>query len=285
MIPLRVSVLLWLTAFALSAGAADGGLYTIAEGDARVLRGTTWYKLAPGTRVQEGDVVDLGERAGLQVELAGGITLNVAGPGTLLAALVPAAERKGVPESTLLNGWAKVAGGPAPGVRLRAPTATLEVADAIVVVAADPATTRFFVESGTLKVTAPVARGKEAPAREARAGELWSRTGERALSVDARALPAFVAAMPRGMRDPLPRLSARFKAAPPPPPPGAEVSFAEAEPWLAGPYRRAFVKRFTSRLADPSFRAGAEGRSAAYPEWDRLLHPEKYAEEPTPPRK
>jgi hypothetical protein len=58
---------------------------------------------------------------------------------------------------------------------------------------------------------------------------------------------------------------------------GAEIVYAEAEPWLASPYRRAFVRRLTPRLADPAFRAGVEARIGSYPEWDRMLHPDKYA--------
>ena len=55
-----------------SASAADAGIYTIVDGDVRVLRGTTWYRLAPGARVQDGDIVDAGGLAQLQLELTDG---------------------------------------------------------------------------------------------------------------------------------------------------------------------------------------------------------------------
>jgi hypothetical protein len=32
----------------------------------------------------------------------------------------------------------------------------------------------------------------------------------------------------------------------------------------------------SGRLADPAFRKGVEANIAAYPEFDRILHPEKY---------
>jgi hypothetical protein len=58
--------------------------------------------------------------------------------------------------------------------------------------------------------------------------------------------------------------------------PGLEITYAEAEPWLSGPYRKVFLKRFQPRLKDREFRAAVEARIARYPEWDRILHPEKY---------
>ena len=47
----------------------------------------------------------------------------------------------------------------------------------------------------------------------------------------------------------------------------------EAEPWLASPYRRAFVKRFQPRLADPEFRGPVMAKLQAYPEWQAALGP------------
>ena len=55
-----------------------------------------------------------------------------------------------------------------------------------------------------------------------------------------------------------------------------EVTYAEAEPWLAGPYRRIVPEAFQPRLKDREFRAAVEAHIARYPEWDRILHPEKY---------
>jgi hypothetical protein len=81
--------------------------------------------------------------------------------------------------------------------------------------------------------------------------------------------------MPRPYRDALPALADHFPEAPALTA-GREITFAEAEPWLSGPARRAFVKRFTPRLTDAAFRAGVTARPAAFPEWDRILHPEKY---------
>jgi hypothetical protein len=87
--------------------------------------------------------------------------------------------------------------------------------------------------------------------------------------------------MPRHFADALPALAPRIKSKP------AlvvdhEITYAEAEPWLAGRDRAAFERRFASRLRDPAFRKAVEPVVAHYPSWDRMLHPEKYAPKPPP---
>ena len=55
-----------------------------------------------------------------------------------------------------------------------------------------------------------------------------------------------------------------------------EITYAEAEPWLAGRDRAVFERRFTSRLRDPAFRSAVMPNAARYPTWDRILNPQKY---------
>jgi hypothetical protein len=99
---------------------------------------------------------------------------------------------------------------------------------------------------------------------------------DRPLRFERRAPAAFVTAVPRHQIDALPALAAKYKSAKVQLVPGLEITYAEAEPWLSGPYRKLFVKRFQPRLKDPEFRAAVETRITRYPEWDRILHPEKY---------
>jgi hypothetical protein len=273
--PLLVALLLALAT--ASASAADAGIYTIVDGEARVLRGTRWFRLAEGARIQDGDVVEVGERAQLQLEWVDGATVNLHGPGLVHAGIVAAGDGKApaVAEMQVLRGWLKAA---APGkrpLRLRLPAMTAEIASGIIVLHGDARLAELFVESGTAKVSIPV-RGKDAPAREAKADEYIMRTGDRALVAESRPPPAFLSAMPREFRDALPNLARQFVQAPSALAEGHELTLAEAEPWLSGPGRRVFVKRFTPRLADPEFRSAVAARPAAFPEWDRILHPEKY---------
>lgn len=277
MIPSLRLILTGLFALAATgAFAADTGVYTIAEGSVRVLRGTAWFRLAPGVRVQEGDIVEAAnEYAQFQLEWARGGAINVQGPALLYTAIVAGDNKAGAAELLVQRGWLKAVGSARQPLRLRLSTLTLDVGESIVVLRGDPGVVDVFVESGTAKASIPVVRGKPAPPRDVKAGELLSRAGDRAFVAEDRPPQAFLGAMPRQFRDALPVLAAQFPEAPALGP-GREITLAEAEPWLAGTQRKAFVRRFTPRLSDPAFRAGVVARAAAYPEWDRVLHPEKY---------
>jgi len=61
-----------------------------------------------------------------------------------------------------------------------------------------------------------------------------------------------------------------------------EATFAEAQPWLTGPYRASFLKRFQARLDDPAFRDALASSGKAPPEWNATTAPPK-AEAPPPP--
>ena len=256
--------------------AADSaGIYTLVDGDVRVMRGAVWFRLAAGARVLEGDVIDVGEHAQFQFELTDGGSLNAQGPALMHVASLPTPDAKppAIAEMVIARGWLKAAGKAARPLRLRMAMMTVTLADTVAVASCDARRAEVFVESGTANVALP--RGKDAP-RDVAAGEFVSRTEERAALVASRVPAAFLTALPRQFRDPLPTLASRFPVAPETLVKVGDVSLAEAEPWLAGANRRAFVRRFTPRLSDPAFRAAVAARPAAFPEWDRVLHPEKY---------
>ena len=256
--------------------ATEVGTVTLVDGSARLLRGATWYRLAPGIRVEEGDIVASSERAQVQLEFAVGTLASLGGSGALHVA-PPEAK---LPLLVLPSGWLKLAT-KAPGVRLRTPVLDLAVPDAIVVVHAQPAMAELFVESGSAKLIPTAAPGADAATRDAKRGDFWTKAA--ALPPEVRASPpkAFVDAMPRSFVDPLPVLAAKQKGKPELVV-DHEITYAEALPWLAGRDRAAFERRFAVRLKDPAFRKAAEADIARYPLWDRQLHPEKYAPKPVP---
>ncbi len=271
----------WVAWPVASAQAADAGIATIIDGRVRLLHDTTWYKVVPGARVRQGDVLEVVDTAQVQVELGAGGTFYLGGPGTLYAASLPIAGDKltGGIVLDVASGWLKLAAKATTGARLQFSGALLDTTDAIVVVHVTPEASEFFMESGSAKVTPIDAGGKPGPAVDATAGEYRGRSGERAFRVEGHAPQPFVTAMPRPLRDPLPSLASRYKVAPTLVA-EREITYAEAEPWLAGPYRRVFLKQFAPRLRDRDFRAGVEAHIARYPEWDRILHPEKYLPKP-----
>ena len=260
------------------AGAADAGIYTLVEGDARVLRGTTWFKLVPGARAEEGDIVEAGEHANVQLELSGGAAINLHGPGAFFATGIFVADNKPAAASdiTIQRGWLKCAATGKQALRLRAGSMGVDLVQAIVVLNVDARSAEMFVESGTAKVAVQAPRAKTASTREAAAGEYLSRSGADAPLVATRPASAFISDMPREYRDPLPLLAPRFAKAAPELEPLREITLAEAEPWLASSNRKAFLKRFAPRLSDATFRAGIIARPTMFPEWDRIVRPERY---------
>jgi len=282
----RFIVAFLLVLFAASAAAAEAGIYTMVDGDVRVLRETAWYRLVPGARARDGDIVDaINEYSQVQLEWTGGGVMNLQGPALVHTGAVVAADNKsGAAELLVRRGWIKAAAGKR-AMRLRLPNATLDFVGAIVVARGDAEHSELFVESGSAKFAPVAARGKAQAPLDAKSGEYLERVGDRAAVAQPRPPQAFVAALPRQFRDALPALAANF-AEEPELVRGREITLAEAEPWLApGASRRTFVRRFTPRLSDPAFRAGVNARITAYPEWDRILYPEKYRPKETVPVK
>jgi hypothetical protein len=263
-------VLLFLSAASL---AAEIGVATLADAGARVLRGATWYKLVPGLAVEYGDIVAAGAKSQVQLEFANGTIVSFFGDGSLYIS----ASSSAPPLITMTSGFLK-ASVKAPGMRVDTLAMDMTIAEGIVVLRADAKASELFVESG-----AAVLADAGGTTREARRGEYWSKIAAGAMTTQPRAPKPFVDAMPRPFIDPLPVLAGRLKSKPAPTV-DHEITYAEAEPWLAGPDRAVFEKRFAIRLRDPVFRKAVEPNVARYPSWDRRLHPEKYAPKPAPPK-
>jgi hypothetical protein len=269
-----VSICLWLGA--ASCRAAEGGIATIVEGDATMLRGTSWFKLAEGVRIQEGDVIEAVATTSLQVELFDGGSFGVQGPATLYIATLPSRDGKltGAAEFYLPKGWLKLtAHSSKSDIRVRTPLATLTAMDAVAVIRSGDGVD-IFIESGNARLSDPgrkLAEGAPAP----KAGEFWSRSAVgRPFASAQRPPPAFLTAMPKQFMVTMPGRIARFQANRVDAATLRDASFADAEPWLATPYRAAFVNRFQARLkADPAFQKAAEPRLRDVPEWDKALRP------------
>jgi hypothetical protein len=266
----------WLSlalVFVAASATAEPGVVTLVEGGARLLRGATWYKLVVGTRVEEADIIEASDRAQAQVELAAGSRINLVGPGAIY--LVPSSPKAASGVLAMPMGWLKLAAEP-PGIRIRTPLFDCVVGDGVLVVHATGNAVEFFGESGSAKLIELAANGTDGAARDVKSGEFASKSVASALAVGQRAPKSFIDAMPRHFADPLPALAERIKARPAL---GVdhEITYAEAEPWLAGRDRAAFEKRFAARLRDPAFRSAALPNIARYPMWDRMLNPEKYA--------
>jgi hypothetical protein len=133
--------------------------------------------------------------------------------------------------------------------------------------------TELFVEAGSASVGQAAEHGQPA-----KAGQFFTRRATKHVAVTTRPDAAFLESMPRPFRDTLPsRLSHFAGKRAVEPTRDHDVTYSEVEPWLKiGTGRRAFEERFQPRLRDAEFRRAVEPHLAEYPEWDRVLHPEKY---------
>ncbi len=249
---------------------------TIVDGKARILRGAQFFTLKEGVQVSPSDMLETDDRTFLQMEYSDG---SVVGLGPVSSAFVKAfpngAGNSG--DIFLLSGWLKVSGPATAGlIRVNSTGINLQPKSGAFVLHRIGPVTQFFVESGEL---VPVAAGKSGLRGAARkAGEFAEVKSDQSLSVSGRPSAAFLAELPRAFVDTLPPLFAKYAARKIEPVLERPVHFAEVDMLLKmfPLERRQLLSRFSERLKDREFRAGVDGKISSYPEWDRILHPQKY---------
>jgi len=256
-----------------ASAATEIGVITLVEGSARLLRGASWFKVVAGTRVEESDILEVPERANAQLEFAAGHIADLVGSGQVYIVADPSKTVPGVLQ--MPTGWLKVVAAP-PGLRVRTYPFDLVLTDGVLVVHTNGPAVEFFVESGSARLIELTPRGLDGAVRDLKAGQYGSKSATGPLVIAAGAPKLFADALPRHFVDALPTLATTLKTKPTLVNEG-EITYAEAEPWLAGRDRAVFERRFTGRLRDPVFRSAVLPAVARYPAWDRLLNPQKYA--------
>jgi len=265
----RALVLLALLLLPLTGAAQDLGTFTLVEGSHRLIRGTSVLRASEGSRFQNNDMIETASPAFVQVEFAGGSIVAI-GPSTRV--LIHLAAGKGA-DLVLMSGWLKGENPPnAGGYQFSSSLLGAASKAGAVILHIAAADGELYVESGTATVTQA---GSHSAA--AKAGQFFTRRNGK-FAVTARPDEPFVQSMPQPFRDTLPpRLSHFTGKKPVEPKHDHDVTYAEIEPWLKmGAWRRSFEERFRPRLKDAEFRKAVESHIAEYPEWDRVLHPEKY---------
>ena len=284
-----LALLALFLSFPLSARTQEAGSLTLVEGGLRVIRGTMVLQAVEGMRLQAGDIFETADPGFAQLEFPGGAVVAL-GPSSRMFLLSDRAgrEKTGAPaaELVLLSGWLKGEINPAAGAfRYVAPALAATTGDGSVVLHA-AAATDVFVESGSAAIGVVNPDGSVGVSSTAKAGQFFSRRAGKSVINSARPDPGFVNSMPRPFRDTLPsRLSHFADKRPAEPRRDHEVTYSEIQPWLTAghAWRHGFVQRFEPRLNDAEFRKGIEAHLGEHPEWDRILHPEKYPPKAPPP--
>lgn len=276
---MRFAAALLLSLLALRCAAA-GGLVTIVDGEALVLRDTQRFAAAEGLRLRADDILRTGETTRLvRVELEDGRLVDL-GPATQLMLLPRALTRDGAPAAYLLQGWAKLSGGPKDLAMLATPRIDAMRIGGTLIAGVTAEATALFAETGTAEL--------QARRRDPRAASMLPLGEGDALVLPAAGTasrsrllpPALRPQVPHAFVDTLPRRAERFASRVAAPVAPAEVSYAEIAPWVnAEPaLRAAFVQRLTPRAHDGAFRQALVAEMRLHPEWQPVLFP------PPPPK-
>ncbi len=288
-----LAMLALFLSFPLSARTQEGGTLTFVEGALRVIRGTTVLQAVEGMRLRPGDIFESADPGFAQLEFPGGAIVALGSSSRLFLLSDRAGrglEKTGgaapTVELVLLSGWLKGEINPNAGAyRYATPALAATSRDGAVVLHA-AAVTEIYVESGSAAVGVVNPDGNLGSSSSTKAGQFFSRRAGKSVITSPRPDPSFVNAMPRPFRDTLPSRLPRFVGKRPAEPRrDHEVTYPEIQPWLTTghAWRRGFVQRFEPRLNDAEFRKGIEAHLSEHPEWDRILHPEKYEPKTPPP--
>lgn len=260
------------TVRAAAPAAGPVGIVTVAEGEARLIRGSAVYALAPGLRLLPADLVHTsGAQALVRIEQSDGRMLEL-GPDA--RAWVAPRFLAGA-AWYVQKGWFKFATARKDADRLVTPLAEVQLGTGVVMGQVGADEVSVFAEAGAPKLVSRSPKVK-LPATLPRAGDhVTLKTDAQAPEVLSRPPGPWLAAMPKAFRDTLPALAARYPDAPALPKPLAEIDYALVAPWLQGEplLRRAALERWR-RLADQrEFRAALKANLALHPEWDPVLNP------------
>ncbi|MFL6601507.1 MAG: hypothetical protein ACJ8R9_09255 [Steroidobacteraceae bacterium] len=256
------------------------GIVTILEGKVAVIRALSQFEAAQGMRLLANDLLRTQPNSLLRVEYADECWLEL-GPDTLLQLSHPAEKKRGNrPGLYLLQGWLKLgckANSGADGALASGDVDVVGLSGAIVVRASGESHA-IFAEQGSARVIRR--RTREAAPIALNRGDFLFVVPDRAPAVQARPTADFIDALPRAYRDTLPSRYSMFVSRAVDPKEQRTFSYADVEPWLnaEAAIRRQFVGLWSSKVHDPAFRGPLDRDLAMHPEWDRILHPEKYEE-------
>jgi hypothetical protein len=273
----------------LSVTAQDIGTLTLRDGSMRVIRGTTVLQGVVGMRLHQSDIIETSDPGFVQLEFSGGTIVLLGASSRLFLLSHPAGGAvhktggKTRAELVLLGGWLKGETAPTGMYSYLSPVLAATTQGGTIVLHVAAGTAEVFVESGSAEVSEVSAQGNLGAPTSAKSEQFFSRRAGKNIAVSSRPDSAFVGTMPIPFRDTIPSRMSRFSGQPPEPKRDHEVSYSEIERWLTIPpaWRRGFVERFRPRLNDAAFHHEVEDHLDILPDWDPVLHPEKYKTAPS----
>jgi hypothetical protein len=262
------------------------GVITILDGNAVLIRGLSKFAPAEGVRVTGNDLLETGKSAFLRVEFTDGAIVDL-GPATRVQLNRPSLRQADRAALYLLSGWLKLNASKDPnGAKGSIASREFDVLGVRggVVERADRASGgAVFAEDGAVRVIDR--RRGAAPAVSLESGDFLALRGSEAARVQRKPAPEFVASLPRQFEDRIPSRMAQFRDRDVAARPLGPFTYGEVEPWLdaEAAVRRRFVREWVARADDDSFRQRLDAGLARHPEWERILHPERFEPAPAAP--
>lgn len=193
---------------------------TYAEQPVRLVRDTGMFSAVRGVALRRDDLLATGDNA-ILIE-ADGATVAI-GPASRVYVTGPN-------DLVLLEGWLKVQGRTAPGVRVNTAGLQVGATGATAVLRVTPGAIDVFAEAGALTLD-EVNAGKAARRLRLPADGFAVRTGTQAVRILPRPQAAYLAAMPPTFRDLLVAVPRNALVSPKR---ERAASYTEVAPWLAG---------------------------------------------------
>jgi hypothetical protein len=281
-----------LTSYAAPAAAAQPvAIATILQGKVTVIRGVSEFDALEGVRLLADDIVKTDKATFLRLEYADQSWLEL-GPDTELQLRALNSRRAKRPGLYLMRGWLKFEGRPqlGAGQGIALPGADLTDLSGILVVHLDDESRTVFAEKGTARWVDRASHGAAPVALKN--GDFLTAGSDNNPKVQGRPSAAFVELLPRQYRDTLPARYSIYADEAVAPKAERSFSYTEVEPWINGEttLRRQFVTTWRRKTREPEFRESVDRQMQLHPEWDPVLHPEKYeppqqagAARPSPP--
>jgi hypothetical protein len=273
------------------AAAQPLAIVTILQGNATVIRGISQFDALEGMRLLADDIVKTDKATFLKLECADQSWLEL-GSQTELQLRPLNSRRAKRPGLYLMRGWLKLQGRAEPGAGqgIALPGADLTELTGVLVVHIDDQSRAVFAEKGTARW---VDRMPHGPAPVAlKDGDFLMSGADNAPKVQGRPSAQFVELLPGPYRDTLPARYSIYADLAVAPKAERSFSYAEVESWVNGEatLRRQFVTAWRRKIREPEFRESLDRQMQLHPEWDPVLHPEKYetpqeagAARPNPP--
>lgn len=258
----------------------------ILQGPAVLVRQSARFTLIEGVALADGDIVETGEGAFLQIEFSDGTLVGV-GEATRLIVKprFTASKKVTAPRLYQLEGWIKLRVPQASpvGMALLTPSFELDGKGASAVVRLQPKQWEVFLEAGAARL---VQRDAGKTVLALRKGEFAAQRDDGEKPAASPQLPAeFVQQLPRGFRDSLPARGELYAKRDIQPQPLGTVSYEDVSAWLhtEPAIRLALSRQWRGRASDKAFRAAAAANLGAHMEWERVLFPERFLPKKPPP--